>query len=310
MSIYKQVIETAAQKAAENIQTNEGDYIGADGLLYCGKCNTRKQGEFTMPWGVVRLYMLCKCAEAERDRQAEAHAREQRIFKERERLSFLRSSGLLEISIKEIANMICPEAKKELERMCFPESAMRQWTFENDDNQNPKIIDAMKKYVEIFPEMKEQGQGFLLFGEVGTGKTYAAVAAANALLDKGYSVLVTNFAKIANTVGGMYDGKQEYYDNLNRFDLLVLDDLGAERKTEYMQEIVWNVIDSRYRAGLPMIITTNLTADELKKPQEITHKRIYDRAMERCLPVEVTGKNRRHKKTADKYADLKQRFGL
>ena len=306
----KIAIDRAMQEAEKNIQTNDGDYIGEDGLLYCGKCNTRKQGEFTMPWGVVRPYMLCKCGEEERDRKAAEEAREQLIFKERERLSYLRSNGLLYVAVGEIARMICPEAKKELERICFPESAMRKWTFENDDGKSPKIIEAMKKYVEIFPEMKEQGQGFLLFGDVGTGKTYAAVAAANALLDMGYSVLVTNFAKIANTVGGMFEGKQEYYDNLNCFDLLVIDDLGAERKTEFMQEIVWNVIDSRYRAGLPMIITTNLTAEELKKPQEITNKRIYDRAMERCLPIEVTGANRRHQNTAANYADLKARFGL
>lgn len=306
----KAVINEIEEKATENITREKEDYIGEDGLLYCGKCNTRKQGEFTMPWGVVRPFMLCKCGEEKRDREAEAYAREQRIFVERERLSHLRSTGQLETSIKEISQMICPEAQKEIERMCFPESAMRKWTFANDDGQNPKIINAMQKYVEVFPEMREQAQGFLLYGDVGTGKTYAAVAVANALLDMGYSVLVTNFAKIANTVGGMYEGKQDYYDNLNRFDLLILDDLGAERKTEYMQEIVFNVIDSRYRAGLPMIITTNLTAEELKKPQEITNKRIYDRAMERCLPIEVTGKNRRHQTTAANFEDLKARFGL
>ena len=307
---FEQAINETMKNAAENIKKENDDYIGDDGLLYCGKCNTRKQGEFSFPWGIVRPYHLCKCETERRDREAEEHKRTQRMFKERERISFLRSTGRLETSINELCRMICPEAKKEIERICFPETAMRKWSFENDDNQNARITHAMKKYVENFPELSKTGQGLLLYGKVGTGKTYAAAEVANALLDKGFSVLVTNFARIANTVGGMYDGKQAYYDSLNRFALLVIDDLAAERKTEYMQEIVYNVIDSRYRAGLPMIITTNLTAEELKNPQDITNKRIFDRVMERCLPIEVTGVNRRHKATAAKFAELNGLLGL
>lgn len=278
---FQEVIEQTTKAAAEKISANEGDYIGADGLLYCGKCNTAKQGEYKMPWGVVRPYCLCKCATEARDREAEEQRRKE-----------------LEIKVKE------------LRRMGFPESEMQHCTFDNDDMSNPKITQAMKNYVANFPEFKRQGQGLLLFGDVGTGKSFAAAAVANALIDKGYPVLVTNFARIANTVSGLFEGKQAYYDSLNRFALLVLDDLAAERKTEYMQEIVYNVIDSRYRAGLPMIITTNLTSDELKKPQEMSNKRIFDRALERCLPVEVTGENRRHKKLAESADELRAMLGL
>lgn len=278
---FKEVIEQATKAAAEQISANEGDYIGSDGLLYCGKCRTAKQGEYKMPWGVVRPYCLCKCATEARDREAAEQKRKE-----------------LEIKIKE------------LRRMGFPESEMQHCTFDNDDMSNPKITQAMKNYVANFPEFKKQGQGLLLFGDVGTGKSFAAAAVANALIDKGFPVLVTNFARIANTVSGLFEGKQEYYDSLNRFALLVLDDLAAERKTEYMQEIVYNVIDSRYRAGLPMIITTNLTAQELKNPQEMSNKRIFDRVLERCLPIEVTGANRRHNKLAENVNELRAKLGL
>lgn len=94
------------------------------------------------------------------------------------------------------------------------------------------------------------------------GKTYAACEVANALIDKGYPVLVTNFARITNTIQGMYEGKQDYIDSLNEFQLLVIDDLGAERESAYMQEMVYNIIDSRYRAGLPMIYTTNISIEQ------------------------------------------------
>jgi DNA replication protein DnaC len=97
---------------------------------------------------------------------------------------------------------------------------------------------------------------------------------------------------------------------LNDFDLLIIDDLGAERKSEYMQETVFNIIDSRYRSGLPFIITTNLTADEIKKPQEVSFQRIYDRILERCFPVEVTGQSRRRQALKDTHADVKAMLGL
>ena len=87
---------------------------------------------------------------------------------------------------------------------------------------------------------------------------------------------------------------EKYYrriDFLNKYSLLIIDDLGAERKSEFMQEQVFNIIDARYRSGKPMIITTNLTAEEMKKPSEIGQGRIYDRILERCHPVEVKGKS-------------------
>ena len=277
---FIEIIDGIEKKAAENIKAEQGDYI-EDGLLHCGKCRTPKQARIEV-FGQIRTpYALCKCETEKRD-QAEAD----RKRAERERRT------------------------REMRRVGFPDSDMQKWTFANDDLQNPRITQAMQKYVENFPELRKKGQGLLLYGTVGTGKTYAAAEVANALIDKGYSALVTNFARIANTVSGLYEGKQAYYDSLNRFDLLVIDDLAAERKTEYMQEIVYNVIDSRYRAGLPMIITTNLTAEELKNPQDITNKRIFDRVMERCLPVEVTGRNRRHQKTAASFSELNSLLGL
>ena len=108
----------------------------------------------------------------------------------------------------------------------------------------------------------------------------------------------------------MFDGKQEFIDSLNKYTLLIIDDLGAERKTEYMVEHVFNIIDSRYRSGLPMIITTNLTADELKKPQAIEYSRIYDRVLERCHPVKVEGVSRRRESLKNDFADIQKKLGL
>jgi DNA replication protein DnaC len=171
-------------------------------------------------------------------------------------------------------------------------------------------MNAAKNYVANFNEFRKSGKGLLLFGTVGTGKTYAAACIANALIDKGYPVLMTNFARIANTVSGMWEGKQEYYDSLNRFPLLILDDLATERKTEYMQEIVFAVTDARYRAGLPLIVTTNLTSEELKHPSDISYQRTFSRLLEMCLPVRVEGKDKRLEKLKEDIQPMKDLLGL
>lgn len=276
----KPLIDGMERTAAEHIKAEQGDFI-IDGLLYCGKCKTPKQGRFQMPWGEVTPMMLCKCESERRDREEE----------ERKRAEFLKKT-------------------KEYRKMGFPESDMEHWTFANDDLTNEKITKAMQNYVDNFEELRKTGKGLLLYGTVGTGKTFAACEVANALIDKGYPVLVTNFARLTNTIQGMFEGKQEYIDSLNRFQLLVIDDLGAERKSEFMQEMVFNIIDSRYRSGLPLIVTTNLTIEEIKKPNDIGNTRIYDRIIERCFPVEVTGGSRRRKAVRDGYEDMKALLGL
>lgn len=273
-------LDAIERMAAISIKPEEGDYV-VDGLLYCGKCNTPKQTKIEF-MGVSRFpYCLCKCAVEKRD--AEEEERRRREFLER--VKSLRASG-------------------------FPEAEMQRWTFANDDGSNERITKIAQRYVENFDEMRQRGKGILLFGGVGTGKTFTAACIANALIDKGVPCLVTSFARLVNTISGLYDGKQEYIDGLNRFPLLVIDDLASERDTEYMAEIVYNVIDSRYRSGLPLIVTTNLTADELKHPAEIAKQRVYSRLFEMCVPVEVKGADRRKAKLKQDYGDLEVLLGL
>jgi DNA replication protein DnaC len=77
-----------------------------------------------------------------------------------------------------------------------------------------------------------------------------------------------------------------------------------------MQEIVFNVIDARYRSGLPMIITTNLELKTIKNPDTETHSRIYDRILERCFPIEVKGTSHRRKNVNADYKQMKELLGL
>ena len=151
-----------------------------------------------------------------------------------------------------------------------------------------------KRYVEHFSEMVQTGQGLLFWGNVGTGKTFLAGCIANALLEQKIPVLMTSFPKILNALGGLYSSERnEYLASLNHYTLLVIDDMGIERESQYTAETIYTVIDERYKSGKPFIITTNIQLDALKNPQDVEHARIYDRIMERCMPVFFGGKNYR-----------------
>ena len=162
-----------------------------------------------------------------------------------------------------------------------------------------------RAYVEQWEQIKDRNHGMILWGEVGTGKSYLAGCIANALMEKEISVCMTNFALILNDLAASYKDRNEYITRLCGFPLLILDDFGMERGTEYGLEQVYNVVDSRYRSGKPLIVTTNLTLEELQNPEDSAHARIYDRLTEMCCPVCITGENFRKAKAQAKMERLK-----
>ena len=130
-----------------------------------------------------------------------------------------------------------------------------------------------------------------------TGKSFLAGCIANALLEQDVPVLMTNFPTILNRITGLFGSERaDFLASLNAYDLLILDDLGAERGTEYALEQVFAVIDARYRSRKPLIVTTNLTLDALKHPDDLAHARIYDRILEICAPILFGGENLRVEK--------------
>lgn len=272
-----EAMDMMIENFSESVPKSDSEYIGEDGLLHCSICHRKTQTKVSFMGMNKTVRCICDC------KKKEMQAYEDRVKREE-----------------------CERKRS----VCFAESNMWKWTFENDDRKNPRISDAMQNYVKNFTEFKKDGKGLLLYGTVGTGKTYLAACIANALIDMEYSVIMTNFTRILNQLQEKDVDKQKFIDSFNKYSLLILDDLGVERSTEYAQEQVFNVIDSRYRSGLPFIITTNLTADELKKPQAVGYSRIYDRILERCHPVKVEGVSRRRENLKSDFADTQRLLGL
>lgn len=235
-----------------------GDYI-KDGLIWCGKCNTPKQESVMFEGERIVYPVWCECEERADAAERQQHEDAQRAIK-----------------------------AAELRRLSLMSGKLSECTFMGADKsgENARSITICERYAEKFPQMIDGNRGLLIFGSVGTGKTFAAACIANALLEKNYSVVMTSLVTLI-------DGADEIIRRMNEIDLLILDDLGAERSTDYGFERIYAVCDARYRCGKPVIYTSNLPLDTFKHAEDIRCARIYDRVLERCYPVEFRGVSRR-----------------
>lgn len=260
------LINTGQKETAKN-----GDYIGDGGLLYCGSCHTRKELIVTFPAGLMgpheirrKVPCVCKCA-----REANEERKRQEEYQEKmARIQRIRDASMMESK--------------------YRDARFSSYTVAD---QNRKVYQIARKYADNFRQMTEDNQGIVFWGPVGTGKSFTAACIANELLARQTPVIMTSFVKILQNLQRQGQDEAAYISTLNNAGLLILDDLGTERNTDYALEKVYNVIDSRSREAKPMILTTNLTLSEMLEADDIRYKRIYDRIFETCLPVEVSGES-------------------
>lgn len=257
--------------------TDIPDYIGPDGLLYCGSCHTPKEAyneKYEKLTGRPAHPIMCRC-------RAEEHEKEQALAKQREH----------EMTVSR------------LRMLCFQAKEMYNWTFENSRIDSEEM-DKVRKYADNWEEAVRKNNGLLLWGALGTGKTYAAACIANALLDREISVRMANFPQISNDLFSAED-KTAYLTDLCNTSLLIIDDFGVENKTSYMLETMWKVLEQRKCIHKPLIVTTNLTTEVLHNPPNEEIGRIYDRILELCGPLNICLSNLRKEQAAQQLEDLR-----
>jgi DNA replication protein DnaC len=282
------VFQETVQRATEANPKENGDYIGDDGLLYCGMCNTRKQYRMEFPIrgkAETIVPVTCRC---KRER-LEAEERERKENARMERIANLKRASMMD---------------GQLSRATF-ESA-------NITNDNREPMEICRRYAEKFDEMYKNHQGLLLMGDVGTGKTFAAACIANYLIEHGIPCVMTSFVRLV-ALTRPYDGDDgnDMIESMLESPLLVIDDLGAQRDTSYANERVYDFIDRRCQAESPMIVTTNITdAKELSSADRITDRRIYDRILQTCTPITFAGPSRRLEEARTRMVGLKNKLGI
>ena len=271
-------ISTEMEGLIHPLALRADEYLNEDNLICCSKCRTPRQKRINAMGKTMEPRCMCACQTAD-------HEKREQKRKHQEFLDMVERNRSVGLSDPEL----------------------RKHTFENDLGYNPKQIAIAKQYVQHWEEFLASSTGLILWGNVGTGKSYIAGCIANALLDKGVPVIMTNFARLLNKLTDMYSGdRNAYIDSFKRYPLMIIDDLGIERDSEFAREQVFSVIDSRYRSQLPMIVTTNLSLEELKDTTDLSKARIYDRVMERCLPIRVNDQNIRELNQAAVLARAKQ----
>jgi len=185
----------------------------------------------------------------------------------------------------------------------------RENTFAKDDRREPEISSRVAKYVEVFntEAMRRKRLGIFFYGQPGSGKTFFAMCIANALIDKGILVKHTTMSRIVN----MQIEEAEKFLNC---ELLIIDDLGTERKTETAQERAFEFVDKLSVNRIPLIITSNYDYDSLvaqtKQGNVLdNYIRIYDRLLERCIPIKVNKFARRKENLNKNLEDFERIIG-
>lgn len=262
----------------------EDEYIGEDGFVYCKKCNTPRQHLFESGNDKAVFFLRCQCQEAEMQKQREAEEREER----RQKIESAR-------------------------RAAIAVPSYRAYRFEADDGKTPKISQIAKNYVQNFAELCKTGQGLLLYGDVGTGKTFLALCIANALIDRGYAVQHTSLSNIVRLAQD-FDNAERHFTRLMQKHLIVIDDLGTERATSFAEEQIYKFIDGCNTHAVALVVTTNYTPKELEAAaadtSDLTHARIYSRLLEKCYPVKVNDYKRREANTAKNKAAMAALLGV
>ncbi len=185
------------------------------------------------------------------------------------------------------------------EQMFKSAQELKNATFDKDNGAVPQLAWA-RRYVEHWPEMRRENIGLLFWGPSGTGKTFAAACIANALVEREVGVrMITLGDALVQLFGMNGEERVRYLESLSSCGLLILDDFGVERRTPYAREQVYEIVNRRYLSGRPMVVTINLTLEELKNADR-DDSRINDRVLERCVPVCFDGDSLRREKTAER----------
>ena len=156
---------------------------------------------------------------------------------------------------------------------------------------DPTVTRTLRVFLRDIQRNLEEGKSFWFFGDVGTGKTSLAMLISKTALETGHSVAIYSMPRLLADIRSTFDEKSErsyseLFDRLTTVDLLHIDDLGAERSSDWVLEQLYAIINERWQEERSIIVTTNLEEDELKA--QIGHRtisRLEDMCGDNVIPI-------------------------
>jgi DNA replication protein DnaC len=204
----------------------------------------------------------------------------------------------------------CREARAARQRMSGVASSLparyRGVSFDrppvSDMAQDPgrrPVVSAVREFTDHVSERLDEGRGLWLMGDVGTGKTTLAMLISKAVAEAGRTVAIYSLPRLLARIRRTYDadpGEDSYlafFERLTSVDLLHLDDLGAEKRSDWVLEQLYGIVDERYQSQRSMVVTTNLDQAAL---EEQIGARTVSRLVEICGdPLPLFGEDLRYR---------------
>lgn len=165
------------------------------------------------------------------------------------------------------------------------------------DMQNRAAVTEVRRFVEALDDRLDEGRGLWLFGETGTGKTSLAMLVSKEALEAGRSVAIYSLPKLLARIRRTFesatgeDNYTELFERLTSVDLLHIDDFGAEKRSDWVLEQLYALINERYETERAVVVTTNLPHEEL---EEQIGARTVSRLSQMCDEVPLFGPDRRY----------------
>ena len=270
---------------------DKNDFIECE---YCKNKLYRKTIEWKL-YGTKRVmtldYERCKCKNAQ-EHWKEYDLKRIRMLEEERKLELMQ-----EFSRK--VEKIIKNSKMSKRNLSYK--------FENfePNTSNKKVFNNLKNYSEKLVNGIEK-KGLILVGNNGVGKTHLACSIANKLIENGipviYGTLINLLAELRNSYDTDNDiSEMEIIKLYENVALLIIDDLGKEKPSEWGLEKLFTIINSRYENNLPVIITTNYNQNSLVERLSLngeieTAKSIISRLYEMCYLVKIEDIDHRIKK--------------
>ncbi len=156
-----------------------------------------------------------------------------------------------------------------------------------NDGVKPIVLKVIGDFIESLDSHLDQGRGLWLTGNVGTGKTALAMLISKSALENGRTVAIYSLPKLLARVRATYekdfggDSYTEFFARLVSLDLLHIDDLGVEKRSDWVLEQLYSIVNERYEMERSMLVTTNLDQEAL---EEQIGERTVSRLIEICGP--------------------------